>query len=64
MEKGASFSIGSARDFRDVVGHRGGWAGEYDDWTVERLRKRAKELGITGYSGKRKAELIDMLRNH
>ena len=28
------------------------------------LRARAKELGIRGYSGKRKAELISMLRNH
>ena len=28
------------------------------------LRKRAKELGLTGYSGKRKAELISALRNH
>ncbi|MBN9195097.1 MAG: Rho termination factor N-terminal domain-containing protein, partial [Microbacterium sp.] len=39
-------------------------AGDYDDWTVERLRARAKELGITGYSGKRKGQLISMLRNH
>jgi len=31
---------------------------------VSELKKRAKELGITGYSGKKKAELIDMLRNH
>ncbi|MBN9187437.1 MAG: Rho termination factor N-terminal domain-containing protein, partial [Microbacterium sp.] len=25
---------------------------------------RAKELGITGYSGKRKGQLISMPRNH
>ena len=37
--------------------------GTGNDWTVDRLRKRAKELGVTGYSGKRKAELIEMLRN-
>jgi len=24
----------------------------------------AKELGISGYSGKKKAELIDLLRSH
>ena len=63
-EKAARISNAAARDGRDEIGHRGGSAGDYDDWTVERLRKRAKELGITGYSGKRKAELIDMLRNH
>jgi hypothetical protein len=27
------------------------------------LRKRAKELGISGYSGKNKSELVSMLRN-
>jgi hypothetical protein len=63
-EKAARISNAAARDGRDAVGSRGGASGDYDDWTVERLRTRAKELGITGYSGKRKAELIDMLRNH
>ncbi|KDA06971.1 Rho termination factor [Microbacterium sp. CH12i] len=63
-EKAARISNAAARDGRKVVGRRGGEAGDYDDWTVGHLRKRAKELGITGYSGKRKAELISMLRNH
>ena len=27
------------------------------------LRKRAKELGMSGYSGKNKSELVSMLRN-
>ncbi len=38
--------------------------GDYEDRTVKELRARAKELGLTGYSGKKKSELIDMLRNH
>jgi len=63
-EKAARISNAAARDGRKAVGRRGGKSGDYDDWTVEELRKRAKELGITGYSGKRKAELISMLRNH
>ena len=63
-EKAARISNAAARDGRTAVGRRGGESGDYDDWTVERLRKRAKELGLRGYSGKRKAELIDMLRNH
>ena len=63
-EKAARNSNAAARDGCDEIGLRWGSAGDYDDWTVERLRKRARELGITGYSGKRKAELIDMLRNH
>lgn len=32
--------------------------------TVTQLRERAKELGITGYSRRTKAELIEMLRTH
>lgn len=63
-EKAARISNAAARDGRSAVGTRGGKAGDYDDWTVDALRKRAKELGISGYSGKRKAELIRMLRSH
>jgi len=63
-EKAARVSNAAARDRRKAVGRRGGKAGDYDDWTVERLRHRAKELGLRGYSGKRKSELIDMLRHH
>ena len=63
-EKAARISNAAARDGRSKVGSRGGASGDYDDWTVDRLRERAKELGIQGYSGKRKAELISMLRSH
>jgi len=63
-EKAARISNAAARDGRSAIGHRGGAAGDYDDWTVERLRRRAKELGLSGYSRKRKSELIAMLRGH
>lgn len=63
-EKAARISNAAARDGRKTVGRRGGESGDYEDWTVDELRGRAKELGITGYSGKRKAEIISMLRNH
>ncbi|MFJ4255296.1 Rho termination factor N-terminal domain-containing protein [Microbacterium sp. NPDC090003] len=63
-EKAARISNAAARDGRKTVGRRGGESGDYEDWTVSELRARAKELGITGYSGKRKAEIISMLRNH
>lgn len=62
-QKAARISNAAARDGRKKVGERGGEAGSYDDWTVAELRARAKELGIRGYSGTRKAQLIDMLRN-
>ncbi|MFI8592936.1 Rho termination factor N-terminal domain-containing protein [Microbacterium sp. NPDC078428] len=63
-EKAARVSNAAARDGRGEVGRRGGSSGDYEEWTVPQLKGRAKELGITGYSGKRKAELISMLRDH
>jgi Rho termination factor, N-terminal domain. len=63
-EKAARISNAAAARGRSAVGRKGGKSGDYDDWTVPDLRKRAKELGIEGYSGKRKSELISMLRNH
>ncbi|MCT9819314.1 Rho termination factor N-terminal domain-containing protein [Microbacterium sp. W1N] len=62
-QKAARISNAAARDGRRAVGRRGGESGSYDDWTVPELRARAKEIGLTGYSGKRKAELIRMLRD-
>jgi hypothetical protein len=49
---------------RSSVGRKGGSSGSYQDWTVTDLRKRAKELGLSGYSGKKKSDLVSMLRNH
>ncbi len=49
---------------RGTAGERGGKAGSYDDWSVEDLRERAKELDIEGRSDMSKDELIDALRNH
>lgn len=63
-EKAARISNAAASRGRSSVGRKGGKAGDYEDWTVDQLKKRAKELGITGYSGKRKSELISALRNH
>jgi len=63
-EKAARISNAAAKQGRSAIGRKGGKHGDYDDWTVDQLKKRAKEIGITGYSGKRKAELISALRNH
>lgn len=65
-EKAARISnaTGGTRKGRSEVGRRGGESGSYEDWTVPELKKRAKELGISGYSDKRKKELISTLRNH
>jgi hypothetical protein len=62
-QKAARISNAAAARGRGAVGKKGGEAGSYDDWTVPELKKRAREIGITGYSRKRKAELISELRN-
>ncbi|MBL5973096.1 MAG: Rho termination factor [Candidatus Leucobacter sulfamidivorax] len=63
-EKAARISNAAAKEGRSKVGRRGGEAEDYEDRTVEELRERAKELGLSGYSKLRKAELIERLRNH
>ena len=63
-EKAARISNAVAAQGQSRVSRRGGRSGSYDDWTVSDLRKRAKELGLTGYSDKPKRELISLIRNH
>lgn len=63
-EKAARIANASAARSRSSVGKKSGRSGSYDDWKIDDLRKRAKQLGLSGYSGKTKSELISMLRNH
>ena len=63
-EKSARISNAVAARGSKSVARKGGESGSYDDWTVPELRKRAKELGLSGYSGKKKGALISQLRNH
>jgi len=63
-EKSARIANAAAKRGRSAVGEKGGESGSYDDWTVADLKKRAKELGFTGYSKKTKSALISELRDH
>jgi hypothetical protein len=63
-EKAARIANAAAAQGRSKVGERGGEAGDYEDRTVDELRKRAAELDIEGRSSMSKAELIEALRNH
>lgn len=63
-EKSARIANAAARTSRSAVGRKGGESEPYDEWPVDRLRRRAAEIGIAGRSRMRKAQLVEALRNH
>jgi hypothetical protein len=63
-EKAARISNAAAARGRSSVAKSGGKSGSYDDWTVPELKKRAKQLGMSGYSSLSKDKLIKKLRDH
>ena len=63
-EKSARIANAAANTSRKSVGRKGGKSGDYDDWSVDKLRKRAGEIGIEGRSKMNKGELVKALRNH
>ena len=63
-EKAARIANASANESRSEVGRKGGKSGSYEDWTVEELQDRAREIGIDGRSSMNKDALIKALRHH
>ena len=62
-QKSARVANAAAARGKSSVGRKGGQSGTYDDWTVPELKKRAKEIGVSGYSGLTKQQLVSKLRN-
>jgi hypothetical protein len=62
-QKSARIANAAANTSRQQVGKRGGKSPSYDEWTVTELRRRARELDISGRSTMSKAELVHALRD-
>jgi hypothetical protein len=62
-QKSARIANAAAARGKSAVGRKGGKSGSYDDWSVPELKKRAKEIGMSGYSGLTKRQLVAKLRN-
>jgi hypothetical protein len=62
-QKAARISNASAAQGKSSVARKGGKSGSYDDWTVAELKKRAKDLGLSGYSSLTKSKLVSKIRN-
>ncbi|MCG7597295.1 Rho termination factor N-terminal domain-containing protein [Mycobacterium sp. PSTR-4-N] len=63
-EKSARIANAAAARGASAVGRKGGRSGSYDDWKVDELKERARELGLSGYSRLTKDKLISKLRSH
>lgn len=63
-EKSARIANAAAGSSRSEVGSKGGHSPSYDEWTVDELRERARELDVEGRSTMTKSELVDALRHH
>ena len=60
--KAAAISNAAANSSREEVGRRGGDSESYEEWTVDELQERARELDVEGRSSMTKDELIEALR--
>jgi hypothetical protein len=48
----------------DALSFRPSRSCAYEGWTVAELKKQARQLGISGYSGLNKEKLIALIRSY
>lgn len=61
-EKAARIANAAANQGRSAVGEKGGHAPAYEEWTVDELHVRARELDVEGRSTMTKDSLVRALR--
>ena len=63
-QKAARIANAAARSSRKKVARKGGRSPSYNDWSLTKLRHKAKQVGIKGRSAMSKKKLIKALRRH
>jgi hypothetical protein len=63
-EKSARIANAAAASSRRQVSSKGGKSPSYQDWSMQDLLRRAREIGIRGRSSMTKDQLVTALRNH
>lgn len=63
-EKSARLANAANKTSRSQVGKKGGTSPRYEDWSLNDLKQKAKEVDIQGRSRMNKNSLIQALRHH
>jgi hypothetical protein len=63
-QKAARIANAAAGSSRKKVARKGGRSPSYNDWSLTKLRHKAKQVGIKGRSAMSKKKLIKALRRH
>jgi hypothetical protein len=63
-QKAARIANAAAGSSRKKVSKKGGRSPSYDGWSLTKLRRKAKQIGIRGRTAMSKKKLIKALRQH
>ena len=63
-QEAARIANAAAGSSRKKISKKGGRSPSYGDWTLTKLRRRAKQIGVEGRSTMSKKKLVKALRQH